>query len=164
HQIISEDFLEQIAGELEEESGTGEWASIPGREDFELDLDYGVSDFYPRFEGSVEVVRRLLREKINESEQAAFFALLYVNAITLLEAYLADVFISLVVKHLLLLRKFVESDPIFEEQKIATADIFHHMDSIPSRVKNHLHVLPFHRLEKVQAMYSSVMGIKFPAS
>jgi len=164
HEIISEDFLRQIGGELEEECGTDEWASIPGREDFDLDLDYVVSDFYPRFETSVEVVRRLLREKINENEQAAFFALLYVNAITLLEAYLSDVFISLVVKHLVLLRKFVESDPVFKAQKIATADIFQHMESIPSRVKNHLHVLPFHRLEKVQTMYSSVMGIKFPAS
>lgn len=72
HEIISEDFLTQIGGELEEECGTDEWASIPGREDFDLDLDYVVSDFYPRFERSVEVVRRLLGEKINENEQAHF--------------------------------------------------------------------------------------------
>ncbi|HYR21475.1 MAG TPA: hypothetical protein VEP30_00945 [Chthoniobacterales bacterium] len=160
--IIPENFLLEIAEELEEECGTDEWASIPGPEDF--DLSYLVSDFYPRFENGVETLRRLLGQEIDENDQASFFALLYVNAITLLEAYLSDVFISLVVKHQSLLRKFVESDSVFKALKITTADIFRQMESIPVRVKNHLYVLPFHRLEKVQKMYSAVLGITFPPS
>jgi hypothetical protein len=160
--IIPENFLREIAEELEEECGTDEWASIPGPEDF--DLSYLVSDFYPRFENGVETLKRLLGREIDQNEQASFFALLYVNAITLLEAYLSDVFISLVVKHQSLLRKFVESDSVFKAQKITTADIFRQMESIPVRVKNHLYVLPFHRLEKVQKMYSAVLGITFPPS
>jgi hypothetical protein len=161
-EIIPENFLLEIAEELEEECGTDEWASIPGPEDF--DLSYLVSDFYPRFENGVETLRRLLGREIDENDQASFFALLYVNAITLLEAFLSDVFTSLVVKHQSLLRKFVESDSVFKAQKITTADIFRQMESIPVRVKNHLYVLPFHRLDKVQKMYSAVLGITFPAS
>jgi hypothetical protein len=162
YEILLEAFLDEIADELEEECGTNEWASIPGREDF--NLDYLVSDFYPRFERSVETVRRLLNEKINDEDQAAFFALLYANAITLLEADLSDVFISLVMRHQPLLRKFVESDPIFKSQRTSTSEVFQQMESIPRLVKDHLYVLPFHRLEKVQRIYSAVLGVGFPAS
>ena len=102
---FSEEFLGEIADELEEECGTNEWASIPGREDF--DLDYRVSDYYPRFESSVATVRRLLNEKIDANDQSALHALLFANVITLLEAYLSDVFVSLVLKHESLLRRFV---------------------------------------------------------
>lgn len=158
--ILSEDCLGEIADELETDCGTNQWASIPGSDDF--DLSYLVSDFYPRFEKSVETVRRLLGQKINQNDESSFSALLYVNAITLLEAYLSDVFISLVVKHHSLLRKFVESDPIFKTQRISTAELFQQMESIPARVKSHLYVVPFHRLEKVQKMYKAVLEIMFP--
>ncbi len=159
HGIISEDLLGEIADELETEEGTDEWASIPGRDDF--DLGYLVSDFYPRFEKSVETIRRLLGQKVDATDESSFFALLYVNAITILEAYLSDVFITLVLKHQPLLRKFVESDSVFKAQRISTAELFKQMESIPARVKNHLYVLPFHRLEKVQKMYQAVLGITF---
>jgi hypothetical protein len=158
---FSEEFLSEIADELEEECGTNEWASIPGTEDF--DLSYLVSEFHPRFQASVETIRGLRNENINDSSKRAFFALLYANVITVLEAYLSDVFISLIVRNETLLRKFVESDPLFREQKIPTAEIFRHMESIPARVKGHLYVLPFHRLEKVQRMYAAVLQITFPA-
>jgi hypothetical protein len=81
----------------------------------------------------------------------------------MLEAYLGDAFISLVLKHPSLLRKFVESDPIFKTQRIIVADLFRQADSLPKRVRHHLYVLPFHRLEKVQKMYDAVLGITFPS-
>jgi hypothetical protein len=157
---FSEEFLGEIADELEEECGTNEWASIPGREDF--DLDYPVSDYYPRFEASSATVRRLLNENINASDQPAFHALLYANVITLLEAYLSDVFVSLVLKHESLLQKFVESDPAFKTQKFSIAEVFQQHAALPRRVLDHLYLLPFHRLEKVQQMYLATFGIRFP--
>jgi hypothetical protein len=157
---FSEEFLGEIANELEEEYGTNEWASIPGREDF--DLDYRVSDYYPRFEASVATVRRLLSENVNANDQPAFQALLYANVITLLEAYLSDVFASLVLKHESLLRKFVESDPSFKTQRFSIAEVFQQHAALPRRVRDLLYLLPFHRLEKVQQMYLATFGIRFP--
>jgi hypothetical protein len=159
--LIPEGVLELAADELESERDITEWASIPGPEDF--DLGYLASEFYPRFQTSVQTVRRLLTQEIDEADKPSFFALLYANAITILEAYLSDVFISLVLRHPILLRKFVESDPIFKVQRITASELFKQMDAIPARVRKHLYVLPFHRLEKVQKMYQAVLGISFPA-
>ena len=161
HGIIKEKLLEEIAEELESEAGTTEWASVPGGDDF--DVNEQVSEFYPRFQTSVDAVRRLLDHNFDKTDESFLFALLFVNAITILEAYLSDVFMSLVLKHPTLLRKFVEQDPIFKKQKATIAQLFHHMDTIPARVKDHLYVFPFHRLEKVRKMYASVLGITFPS-
>ena len=155
--IIPEDVVEAAADELENEHDVTEWASIPGPEDFDIP-----SEYFVKFQGNIFTAERLLVQPINKPDEAAFFALLYANAITTLEAYLADAFISLVLKHPSLLRKFVESDPIFKTQRISVAELFMHADSLPKRVRDHLYVLPFHRLEKVQKMYHAVLGITFP--
>jgi hypothetical protein len=155
--VIPEDVIEAAADELEGEHDVTEWASIPGPEDFDIP-----SEYFVKFQTNIFTAERLLVQPINKPDEAAFFALLYANAITTLEAYLADAFISLVLKHPSLLRKFVESDPIFKAQRISVADLFRHADSLPRRVRDHLYVLPFHRLEKVQKMYDAVLGITFP--
>jgi hypothetical protein len=155
--IIPTDVVEATADQLENEHDVRDWASIPGPEDFDIP-----SEYFMKFQANIFTAQRLLVQPINKPDEAAFFALLYANAITTLEAYLADAFISLVLKHPSLLRKFVESDPIFKTQRISVAELFRHADSLPKRVRDHLYVLPFHRLEKVQKMYDAVLGIAFP--
>lgn len=157
---ISEELLLRTAKELESECGVTEWASIPGPEDFD-DISTE-SEFYPRFQKNVAALRTLAAQQMDPTVRTAFFALLYANAITILETYLSDVFRSLVLRHPSLLRKFVESDPVFKVQRTTLSELFKQIDSIPARVAKHLYVLPFHRLEKVQKMYQAVLAIGFP--
>lgn len=159
--VLPEPLIVNIAEELEEEHGITEWASIPGPEDF--DQSFFASEFFPRFEESIDRIRRLLAYEVAEPDRAPFIALLYANIITALEAYLSDVFSSLVMKHRILLRKFVESDSTFKIQRTTASELFKLMEQMPARVQRHLYVLPFHRLEKVQKMYRTVLGIEFPA-
>ena len=159
--VLPYERIEQIADELESEHGVTEWASIPGPEDF--DTSFFASEFFPRFEDSIDRIRRLVSYELQDADQRPFIALLYANAITSLEAYLSDVFISLVLRHPSLLRKFVESDPAFRTQRTTTSELFKVMDSIGARVRTQLYVLPFHRLEKVQKMYEQTLDIKFPS-
>ena len=158
---LPNECIEEIANELETDHDVIEWASIPGPEDF--DTSVFASEFFPRFEESISRIRRLASYELKDADQNPFIALLYANVITSLEAYLSDVFISLVVRHPSLLRKFVESDPLFKSQRTATSELFNLMDSIEARVRSQLYVLPFHRLEKVQKMYDQALGIKFPS-
>lgn len=159
--FVDEKLLDSIAGELEEEECTTEWASIPGPDDF--DLTYAASQFYPRFQKGADTLRALLAQTVGESEKSAFLGLLYANAITLLEAYLSDVFISVVLKYPNLLRKFVESEPVFKERTFPLSELYQYVDGVHDLVREHLKLLPFHRLEKVRMMYKAVLEIGFPS-
>ncbi|HYJ06905.1 MAG TPA: hypothetical protein VEX43_17370 [Chthoniobacterales bacterium] len=162
-QCVPENFIEAVAQELESEEGTTEWASVPGREDF--DLDYSASEFFQRFEASIDTLRRLAALHVGATEKPALLtllALLYANAVTVLEAYLSDVFISLINKYPSLFRKFVESEPSFKERSLSVSQLFQHLDKVHEIVSEHLSVFPFHRLEKVRKMYATVLGVEFP--
>lgn len=159
-QYVPGALIEDVAKELESEESTTEWASVPGREDF--DLDYSASEFFPRFESSIDTLRKLTALHVGATEKPALLALLYANAVTVLEAYLSDVFISLINKYPSLFRKFVESEPNFKERLLSVSQLFHHLDQVHEIVLEHLSVFPFHRLEKVRKMYATVLGVKFP--
>jgi hypothetical protein len=89
--------------------------------------------------------------------------LLYVNVITALECYLSDFFVSRIKTTPVLLRKLIETNPVFRQQKMAVSDVFQTMDGIDKRAYSYLARLVWHRIDLVGTLYENVLGISFPS-
>jgi hypothetical protein len=90
--------------------------------------------------------------------------MVYVSAITALEAYLSEFFVREVSNDADKLRRFVESNPDFKKRTFALSELFSRADSIREIVREYLADLLWHNLAKVKPMFSSSLGIDLASS
>jgi hypothetical protein len=103
----------------------------------------------------------MLEAKIDSSVEASFFRLLYVNAITAMETYLSDAFMSSVVPDSELMRRFVETTPEFKTERISLSEVYKAAEEIEQRAKSYLVDVVWHNLGRVKPMYKAVLGVEF---
>jgi len=113
------------------------------------------------FNDSIRDIRNQLR-LLTASGAPFLHKLLYVHVVTALESYLSDFLISRVLKDRVMLRRFIEQVPVFQEQKFTVNEVFNVRAKIKERVINHFEKTVWHRLDHVGDMYSKVLGIDFP--
>jgi hypothetical protein len=89
------------------------------------------------------------------------YALLYAHIITVLEAFLGDVFIKAVLDPKFL-RRFVETDPSYQKESLTISDIFKKSESLDADVRKKVSSIVYHNLPVVQRMYRDTLGIEFP--
>lgn len=160
---IPEDVIEELVDEL-----TGqcwEWAPTPSREDYDdflVDDIALISEYHSNFISAIHDIEKLLETKVEGSVADCFYRLLFVNVITAMETYLSDAFINTVVHDPALMRRFIETTPEFQSEKVALSDVFSALEKIEQKANGHLVDVVWHNLERVRPMYRDTLGIEFP--
>jgi hypothetical protein len=162
--IVPEEVIEKLADELTDISPnwTGHSRDLAD-DDYVFRTIAESPKYFETLKGSMELIRKLLEIRVEPQQQRHLWRLLHVSAITALETYLSDNFISHVTTDPALLRRFVETTPDFKNRKIALSDIFRTKDGIESEVKTFLIKLLWHRLAQVKQMYRDTLSVDFPS-
>ena len=161
--VVPEEVIEELAEELSNISDV--WTGHNDTPDDEYLYESIVSS--PRhFEGlknSVAKIRKLLGTNVEGEVHQHFLRLLYVSAISALEIYLQENFISCINGDRALFRKFVETNPNFKEKKIPLSDVFKASEEMDMLVRTYLIKFVWHRLVEVKQMFRDTLKIDFPS-
>jgi hypothetical protein len=163
--IVSDKVIEDLASQLSDLSP--EWSGIPDDSDLDESLFDSIAESSAQlqgFESSISNVERLLELTLDAPDEQLLLRLLYVNVITSLETYLSDVFISALGADPALLRKFVETNPDFQSEKLSWSEVFSAAERIEKKAKAYLVDVVWHHLHKVKPMFRATLGIDFPAN
>jgi hypothetical protein len=158
--IVPEDVIEELVDDLEDDAF--EWARIPNEEDFDYDFYTSIEfDEKPvnHYRNSISSVRNFLTINIDYDQEYSLYKMLYVNIISIMEAYLSDTFVSQIMIDKNKIRKLVETTKEFSEQQFKLTEIFNVMENIENIVKDYLAKMVWHNIPKVQALYNNVYGI-----
>jgi hypothetical protein len=162
--VVPDDVIDDLVGELESECT--QWAPTPSPDDYDNALieDLArITEFYQNFSGAILDIERLLKTKVEDSVSPTFHRLLFVNVITAMETYLSDAFINTVVNSPHLMRRFIETTPEFQAEKIPLADVYKAMEQVEQRAKSYLADVVWHHLHRVKPMYRDTLDIEFPS-
>lgn len=165
--VVPEDVIEELVEELENESS--EWAprtssdyDLTDYDEYALEALAPLPEHFKTFSAAIDKIVKLSTTHTDAAEQQFFRRLLFAGAITALETYLSDVFISSIKDNPRALRKFVESFPAFQAQRVKKCDIFKELEQLEHLVRSFLvgRVL-WHRLEPVAKMFKNTFDIDF---
>ena len=121
------------------------------------------SESYSNYKKGIDSLIKLTNVKIHDSKlNRTFRKMVYANLITQMEAYLSDTFIKTVFKYPDLQRKFIETNPRYQKEKIEISNIYSWINNTEKYIKDELIEITYHNIWKVQNMYKSVLEIEFP--
>lgn len=162
--VVPFDVIEQLSRDLQAENW--QWAPRASDDDYD-ELVIGdiaeITDFYDAFCGAVLDIETLLETPVKDAIAHRFYRLLYVNAITALETYLSDAFINTVVNRPSLMRRFIETCPEFQTEKVPLSSVFQAVAEVEKKARTHLTDVVWHRLDRVKNMYRDTLKVEFPA-
>ncbi len=161
--IVPSDVIDELVNKLEGECL--EWAptSISDHYDkYLLDDIAQITDYYSNFISAVQDIEMLLQIHVDSKASNCLTRLLYVNVITALETYLSDAFINIVLNSKELMRRFIETNPSFQDEKISISDIYRTVEMIEKKARTFLIELIWHRLDRIKPMYEKTLNIEFP--
>lgn len=128
-----------------------------------IDSIISSSESYENYKNGIDSLVKLLNVKIWDRKlNNAFRKMIYANIITLMETYLSDTFIKILFSIPELQRKFIESNPRFQKEKIEISNIYLWYTNIEKNIKDELIDITYHNVWKVQNMYNDVLEIVFP--
>jgi hypothetical protein len=113
------------------------------------------------FRNAIMNIRRLVRINVSISEQFSLFVMLYMHTASSFEHLLYRCFQHEVTRSSERMKKFVETNPNFKDQKFSLSDIFKTRDDLEDIVSKYINEVIFHALPKVVKMYGSVLEFKF---
>ena len=61
------------------------------------------------------------------------------------------------------MRRFIETTPEFQGEKVALADVFRALEGIERKAGAYLIDVVWHHLQRVKPMYKDTLGVEFPA-
>lgn len=160
---VDDDILNELVEELEHESF--QWVPAPKPEDYEdydehfVDDVSEIEDCHNEFRSALATIQSLLEITPRNEAEGKLCALLYVNVITSLEAYLSDKFIKRVMNDGEVLRLCVESSPAFAKEKIPVSDVLKVAESIKTRTKTYLADIVWHNLGRIKQMYAKTLKV-----
>ena len=160
--VVPLEVILGLAAELDKEST--EWAPTERPDDYEsfyIDALQDASGFSHRFADAILDIETVLKSEIAAPVEGFLFRQMYVAVITALEAYLSEAFVGIVIANKVLLQKFVESTPEFQNAKINLADIYSILAELEKRSADYMADVVWHNLPKVKAMYADTLGVQF---
>ncbi|HCG7286880.1 hypothetical protein P3647_15930 [Vibrio parahaemolyticus] len=171
------DWIEENYGCCSEEEGSEEWEeAVSAYEDYcenqyiqeqkwrrNEELEWYIYSQSPigMFNTQMQSVRALLDLEVYNETQFSLLVMLHGHAVASVESYLAAKFIHKVTNSEELIRKLVESDPVFSERKFTLKEIYEKHEGIKLTVAKYLKDLIFHDLKKVKPMFKNVLGYDF---
>ncbi|RUO70084.1 hypothetical protein [Pseudidiomarina salinarum] len=96
-----------------------------------------------------------------QETQFSLLAMLHGHIVAAVESYLASTFIHKVTNSEALIRKLIETDPVFSKIKFTLKEIYEKHENLPLPVASYLRDLIFHDIAKVKAMFTEVLGCDF---
>ena len=114
-----------------------------------------------KFDIQIQSVFELLEVQAGNETQFSLFVMLHGHIVAAVESYLASTFIHKVTNSEVLIRKLVETDPVFSKRKFTLKEIYEKHESLQLTVASYLRDLIFHDLEKVKPMFKEVLGCDF---
>ncbi len=162
--IVPSDVIDELVNKLEGECL--EWAPTSISDNYDqylLDDIAEITDYYSNFISAIRNIEMLLQIDVDSEAYNCLTRLLYVNVITALETYLSDAFINIVLNNQELMRRFIETNPSFQDEKISISDIYKTVEMIEKKARTFLIELIWHRLDRIKPMYEKTLGIKFPS-
>jgi hypothetical protein len=166
--LVADDVIEELANTLST-IAVG-WSGIANHSNSSDLFDQYLSNAAPdplmasdRFRDNIRSISRLLEMEVEwTTDYQCFLRLLYVNVVTALECYLSDKFISSIKADRDLFRKFVETTPEFQKEKVSLSSIFKASEEIEQKVMTHLSEFVWHRFDRVAPMFRDTLGVEFP--
>ncbi len=152
-----------------ESDGIEEWAPIHHEREIEYDEQFALivnagSEPLKRLRERLQQAQEVLR--LEGSTEAKGFAqlLIYSSVIGALEAFLYETAHFWIDTDEKALRDLVTGLPVFQQEKIALADLFERHASIKDHVKGHLQNLVWHRWDKVAPIFKHALSVKLPST
>ena len=161
--VVPDEVIDELIEKLEGECY--QWAPTSSSDDYDNYLIEDISritQYYHNFAGAILDIEKLLETAVHESLLPAFYRMLFVNAITALETYLSDAFINTVANTSNLMRRFIETTPEFQMQKVALSEVFNAIEGIEQKARSYLIDIVWHHLYRVKPMYRATLDIEFP--
>lgn len=171
------DWIEESFGDDAGEEGTDEWeAAVKAYDDhceelrrqeeddrlqFELEWYIQNETQIGKFDTQISSVHELLDLEVSSEAQFSLLVMLHGHIVAAVESYLASTFIHQVTNSDELIRKLIESDPVFSEMKFTLKDIYKKHENLQLTVANYLREMIFHKLDKVKPMFKSVLNCDF---
>ena len=113
------------------------------------------------FDTQMRSVIELLNVQASNETQFSLLVMLHGHTVAAVESYLASTFIHKVTNSEDLIRKLVESDPVFSKMKFTLQEIFEKQENLKLTVATYLKDLIFHDLKKVKPMFKDVLECDF---
>ncbi len=113
------------------------------------------------FDAQMRSVLELLNVQASNETKFSLLVMLHSHAVAAVESYLASTFIHKVTNSDDLIRKLVETDPVFSKMKFTLQEIFEKQKSLKLTVATYLKDLIFHDLKKVKPMFKNVLECDF---
>ena len=162
--VVPDDVIDELINKLSRECW--EWAPTHSPEDYD---DYLVQDiariteYRQNFLGAILDIETLMETKVDATVASCLWRLLYVNVITALETYLSNAFINTVMNKPELMRRFIETTPKFQTEKVSVSKVFKAVEEIERKARTYLIDLVWHNLDRVKPIYHKTLGIEFPS-
>jgi hypothetical protein len=123
------------------------------------------SEHHARFNTSIWNIQKLVTTPVGPTENQFFLRMLFASAITAMETFLSDRFVSSIKNNPKALRRFVETFPRFRKEPLNLSQIFGKLDGLEARVGMMLvGEIVWHRLVPVKDMFKNTFGVNFPES
>ena len=113
------------------------------------------------FDIQMQSVEELLEVQVANETQFSLLVMLHGHTVASVESYLASTFIHKVTNSEDLIRKLVETDPVFSKMKFTMKKIFEKQKNLKLTVATYLRDLIFHDLKKVKPMFNDVLECDF---
>jgi hypothetical protein len=127
----------------------------------ELIWDIISPEQFENFLKSIRGVQALNGNLPTQGENFYLFVMLHAHIVASVEAFLSSTFIHSVTNSNDLIRKVIETEPRFKNQKIPLSDIYLKHEDIKNIVADYLKGIIFHRKKDAIRLYKSVLGIEF---
>jgi hypothetical protein len=114
-----------------------------------------------KFDTQIRSVHELLEVGVSSEAQFSLLVMLHGHIVAAVESYLASTFIREVTNSEDLIRKLIETDPVFSERTITLKEIYEKHETLKLTVATYLRDLIFHNIAKVKPMYKSVLNCDF---
>lgn len=113
------------------------------------------------FDTQMQSVEELLEVQVSNGAQFSLLVMLHGHTVASVESYLASTFIHKVTNSEDLIRKLVETDPVFSKMTFTLKEIFEKKENLKLTVAMYLKKLIFHDLKKVKPMFNDVLECDF---
>lgn len=114
-----------------------------------------------KFDTQIRNVLEILEFEVSSDAQFSLLVMLHGHIVAAVESYLASTFIREVTNSEDLIRKLIETDPVFSEMTFTLKEIYRKHESLQLTVATYLRNLIFHNLSKVKPMFKSVLNCNF---
>lgn len=142
-----------------------DWTHAPSQDDYDFlsEFDQFAKDFEISFrlKNSLKSVSKLVaHSKDFDQQERKFSNMMNFNfCITLLEAYLSEVFTRAVFSSQKTKTQFLKKDLNLGPSKILIGDIFETLDNIDNKIKMQISKTSFHNLSQMKSMFEAILEI-----